>query len=355
MKIKTTAALIVASVLLYPLTGCDSSTGPSPNQGIHGWGVGIMTDGYAAILHTTDGVNWSRQGSQATIPATGLTSVSAVDSMTVWVAGEVYEGFGVVMKTIDGGNNWLRMGSEASIPFEMSRVVGVSATTAWVSGDENSILRTTDGGVSWQDMSDPSHSGNVWRGMSLATQSNIWLCGGTVYDGRIIHSTDGGATWRSEADSLFDTWPLITIAAWDENNAWVVGHGYTIARTTDGGDNWAVVTPDSMHLQGNDANGLCLLSPEDAWVVTDAGGIWRTSDGGASWTVQEVPDEAMGYYLVRISALDSSTAWVNGRSAFYPSEGITLHTTDGGTTWNRQDDGSLDGMWGISFVDDLPN
>ncbi|MCK5786598.1 MAG: hypothetical protein KAH54_08590 [Candidatus Sabulitectum sp.] len=346
---------LATSVMVILMAGCNSGTGPSPNPGIHGWAVGAVLDGYGTILHTASGVNWSRQGSQETVPAAGLISVSAVDSMTAWAAGGTYEGFGVVMKTTDGGNSWLRMGDETSIPNETSRVVGVSATTAWLSGSGNSILKTTDGGVSWQDMSDPAHSGNVWRGMSLVDQSNIWLCGGTVYDGRVIHSTDGGVSWRSESDSLFETWPLITIAAWDAGNAWVVGHGYTIARTTDGGDNWEVVTPDSMHMQGNDANGICLLSPEEAWVVTDAGGIWRTTDGGDSWIVQDVPDEAKGFYLVRISALDPSTAWVNGVGAYSPPEGITLHTTDGGATWNREDDGSLNNMWGISFVDDLPN
>ncbi len=354
MKIKTTAALIVAFVLLYPLTGCDSSTGPSPSAGIHGWAVGGTAEGYATILHTRDGENWNRQGSQATVPPASLISVSAVDSNTVWVAGGAYDGFGVVLKTTDGGENWLRMGSEISIPQATNEIVAVNSTTAWIAGTENSILKTVDGGISWQDISDPLYADYYWSGLHLVSPSNIWVCGkSSSSQGTIIHSTDGGVSWREEADSLaglFDY--MITIKAWDEDNAWVVGSGYSIVRTVDGGDSWELVTPDSAQGSQNDANGITLLSPEEAWVSLDYGNIWHTSDGGENWAFQDSGEN--GFFLLRICAISSSSAWIGGGSAFGTPSGLIMHTSDGGNTWTKQTDQLSVNIWGVSFAGDMP-
>ena len=348
---KTTLVLLVSVVLAVFLFSCgNSSTDPSPDSGLHGWAVGGIFDGYATILHTGDGGNWGRQGTPATVPEAELTSVSVVDSNTVWAAGGAYEGFGVVMKTTDGGENWLRMGSIIAIPDETAAIHGVSSATAWVVGANNTILRTGDGGITWYDMSDPQFPQCIWSSIYLVGQSHIWVCGENTSTGagQIIHSTDGGASWRSEADSLLaGGWYMITIKAWDENNAWAVGHGYLILNTTDGGDNWEIVTPDSMQYSQNDANGIALLSPDDAWVALDYGNIWKTADGGASWTYQD--SGYGGFFLLRISALDTSTAWVSGSSGFGTPEGLILHTSDGGNSWIRQDDGTNHGLWDVGI------
>jgi photosystem II stability/assembly factor-like uncharacterized protein len=171
----------------------------------------------------------------------------------------------------------------------------------------------------------------------------------------MIHTEDGGITWTSCADSLINDFTMITMAAWDRDNVWAVGHGFTIVKSTDGGDSWENMTPDSMQGTENDANGLTLLSADDAWVVLDYGNIWKTSDGGENWTFQTLPPEAQGFFYLRISAQNSETAWASGRSPYGAPEGVIIYTDDGGSNWFRIDDGSFPGLWGISFVDDLPN
>ncbi len=338
----------ICAILIGILTACSDETNPSSNDTLHGWAVGESSDGYGTILSTSDGKNWERQGTPETVPEGVLSSVSVVDSSIVWVAGGVFEGFGIVLKTTDGGNSWLRMGSEISIPGETSAVAAVSSTTGWVVGPDNSILRTADGGITWYDMADPLFSEFNWSGVQLVGSSNIWVCGANSSnsDGKIIHSTDGGVSWQSEGDSLLvGGWYMITIKAWDENNAWAVGHGYLILNTTDGGDNWHIVTPDSLQYSPNDANGITLLSSDDAWVALDYGNIWKTSDGGENWVFQD-PGYG-GFFLLRISALDTSTAWVSGHSGFGVNEGIILYTADGGSSWSRQSDDQSNGLWDV--------
>jgi len=53
--------------------------------------------------------------------------------------------------------------------------------------------------------------------------------------------------------------------------------------------------------------------------------------------------------MMRISAIDQNTAWVSGGSAYGAPEGILLHTSDGGATWTRQDDGTLPFMVDVGF------
>lgn len=337
------------------LTGCGNTTNPSPDDLTRGWAVGGTSDGYAMILSTVDGEVWKRQGTPESVPQGELSSVSVVDSNTVWIAGGIYEGFGIVLKTTDGGSTWLRMGSEMSMLGETTTIAASSATDAWVVGPDNCILRTADGGITWYDMADPQFSAFSWSGVYLVDSSNIWICGdnSSTTDGKIIHSTDGGISWRAEADSLLEGgWYMITIKAWDENNAWAVGHGYFILKTTDAGDNWEIVTPDSLQYSPNDANGIALLSPDDAWVALDYGNVWKTADGGDNWTLQDTGFG--GFFLLRISALDVSTAWVSGHSGFGSHDGVILHTSDGGTSWSRHDGGQTQGLWDVGFDGAMP-
>jgi photosystem II stability/assembly factor-like uncharacterized protein len=345
--------LLCLGLAVLLVTGCNDSTGPS-SQSVYGWITGGPADGYGIILRTTDGQNWVRQGSSSSIPESNINAVSVVDSLTVWVTGEFADGYGVVLRTTDGGSSWTRVGDASSIPGGALGVVAASADVAWVVGTGNMVMQTINGGMTWTDRSDPSFSEYRWNGIAISSLTDIWICGDieSSQQGLIIHSTNGGNTWLAGGGSILDGWPPITIAAWDSENAWAVGHGFTIVRTTDGGVDWTIVTPDSLQQSFNDANGICLLSPDDAWAVLDDGGIWRTADGGSTWDYQT--SNAGGYYLLRISATDTNTAWVSGYALSGSNQGIILYTSDGGDHWTRLDDGSFQGLWAVGMEGAVP-
>jgi photosystem II stability/assembly factor-like uncharacterized protein len=341
---------IMVFLALAVISGCDNGSGPSPEPGIYGWVVGNNTGDTPIILKTDNGNEWSFQGTDLVLPENSLSSISVVDSTTAWLAGGYSEGFGIILKTTDGGETWLRMGNEMSIPNGTLCIKAFSSDVAWVGAADNAIYRTTDGGSTWADMADPGYDGYTWQGINAASPSGIWLVGGNGLQGAIIHSIDGGILWTSHGESLIDSLPMISVAAYDQQNIWAVGHGFTIVKSTDGGVEWELVTPDSLQASGNDANGITLLSPTDAWVALDYGNIWRTADGGSTWEYQTVPSGCGGFFLLRITATDPNTAWVTGGSAYGSPEGIILHTTDGGTTWTRQDDGTMPFLWDVGFA-----
>jgi photosystem II stability/assembly factor-like uncharacterized protein len=352
MKIsKAAMTLVLATAAFFLLQGCgDNSCGPSM-QSLIGWVVGESDGGYGSILHTLDGgTTWTRQGDVASVPDVVMEAVRAVDSLRAWVVGGTADGYGTILWTGDGGENWNRVPQSAGIPNEgMLDVDVLDATTIWVAGSGNTILVTNDGGSIWTSRSDPAYDGYDMVSVTAVTSTDIWVAGATATDGLILHSTDGGMTWTAEGDSvLLIDYPLISISAWDADHAWTVGHGYTFANTTDGGQTWNLCVPDSLNRTpfSDDANGVCPTGQLRAWVAVDYGGIWFTEDGGQSWTKQTVPPAAGGYFLLRTCAVDHNTAWTVGPGA---GDGIILNTTDG-TTWTEQT-GPISAMWSdVSFV-----
>jgi len=340
----------ISIIVLTVLSGCGNGTGPSSDPSISGWIVGNGTGNTPTILKTDDGDEWAFQGTDILLQDNSLSSISVVDSTVAWAAGGQSDGFGIVLKTTDGGETWQRMGTEIDIPNSTLCIKAFSADVAWVGGMGNAIYTTTDGGLTWTGMSDPGYSGYDWQGINATGPLNLWVVGGTEQNGAILHSSDGGTIWTSHGESLVADWPMISVAAFDQQNIWAVGHGFTIVKSTDGGIEWEIVTPDSLQANYNDANGITLLSPTDAWVTLDYGNIWKTTDGGSTWNYQTVPTGTEGFFLLRITATDQNTAWVTGSSASGNHEGIILHTADGGTTWSRQDDGTLPGLWDVGFV-----
>ena len=346
-----TGILAACAFLVLP-PGCGDTSGPSPVTALNGWVVGDADSGYGTILHTVDGgTTWIRQGDASTVPDVFLGSVRAVDSLQAWVVGPAADGYGTILRTSDAGETWSRIPASAGIPaVGFLDLCILDGNTIWVAGSNNTILYTNDGGNTWTSMSDPAFDEYAMVSISALNNSDIWVCGSNSVDGLIIHSTDGGATWTVEGDStLLIDYPLISISAFDQDHAWVVGHGYTFANTTDGGTTWNLCVPDSLNRTpgSDDANGVCPTGVNRAWVAVDYGGIYLTEDGGDSWTKQSVSPEAGGFYLVRTCATDQSTAWTVGLGV---GDGIILHTTDG-TTWSTQSTPVSVIFSDVSFVD----
>ena len=81
----------------------------------------------------------------------GLLGVYALDTDNVWVVGED----GTLIKTTDGGMSWI------NVPNNFTRnikcVEFINPDTGWIagaisgsSGDDDLIYRTTDGGITWE-------------------------------------------------------------------------------------------------------------------------------------------------------------------------------------------------------------
>jgi len=145
-----------------------------------------------------------------------------------------------------------------------------------VVGAGGTILRTTDGGVSWESQS--SGSSNLLLGVSFTDAATGTIVGG---GGTILRTTDGGVTWLPQMSGVTTT--LTSVMMVSASVGYVVGDLGVILATTDGGEVWTA------QASGTTA-GLKEVSFSDATtgtIVGDAGTILRTTTGGGVTTVGE--------------------------------------------------------------------
>ena len=85
----------------------------------------------------------------------------------------------------------------------------------------------------------------------------------------------------------------------------------------------------------------CFVSPTEGWVVGDLGRVYKTSDGGTTWQRQEAAgrDPMLG-----ISCLDGKQAWLSSIA------GKVYKTADGGATWALQQTPAKRNLFKVAFV-----
>jgi photosystem II stability/assembly factor-like uncharacterized protein len=156
------------------------------------------------------------------------------------------------------------------------------ANTGMAVGEAGTILRTTDGGVTWEVSRLPIATTGVLNGVFFNDANTGTVVGqdtpGRWYESIIFRTTDGGVTWGQQMSGpdveIFD------VSFADINTGIVVGWGGTIFRTTDGGVAWHDTTVDGGW------NGVFLIDASTGIVVGFDGKIIRTTDGGVTWEHQ---------------------------------------------------------------------
>ena len=252
---------------LYSAQFVDNSTG---------WVVGDNM----SIYKTTDGgVNWETQNSGVAHPDWGaLYSTCFMDENTGWAVGvNSWPGSSdPILKTTDGGATW----NEQATPGDdgLRSVCFVNATTGWTVGFSAGIYHTTDGGTTWNPQDHPfSGTGKTLESVYFVDENKGWIAAGN--EGKILHTTDGGANWTEQVSGTIE-W-LQSIFFIDENRGWTVGGDVTL-KTTDGGITWFKQIDDWQYslesVRFTDANNGYVLGGND---------ILKTTDGGDTWVAQK--------------------------------------------------------------------
>jgi photosystem II stability/assembly factor-like uncharacterized protein len=192
------------------------------------------------------------------------------------------------MRTTDGGVTWqnhrVRVPDEFDLaPRSFNDIQFITASTGWVVGTAGSILRTTDGGATW--VAQVSNTSADLKRIQFINSQIGWVLGDRV----VLRTTDGGATWQpaslvSKADFLYG------FAFSSTMNGWLVGatifnSKIELFRTIDGGASWQSSAPPPFSLlqdvagpSGSPGYLLDLFGrvyvqtkPNDTWVAVAAG------------------------------------------------------------------------------------
>lgn len=179
-------------------------------------------------------------------------------------------GMGTIVRSTDGGESWQRT-TVPGKPFLVDVAACPDGTMHAIEKTDGFWTAGADGEWSRQplpEMTEPT-------ALACDASNAIWVTGGFS---TILSSKDTGASWESW--SLDEDLYLTTIQFVDAQNGVATGEFGTVLRTSDGGVTWSRATdlPDSFYPQG-----AFFTSPARGWVVGLNGTIWETGDGAQSW------------------------------------------------------------------------
>ena len=98
----------------------------------------------------------------------------------------------------------------SGVTVRLRGVSAVSNDVAWASGAAGTVLRTTDGGRTWQARPVPGAAGLDFRDVdALSRDTAVVLSIGPGEASRIFQTEDGGATWterfrNTDPEAFFD-------------------------------------------------------------------------------------------------------------------------------------------------------
>lgn len=258
---------------------------------------------HGEVLYTVNGgAQWARVAVPGFDTYGAMQDVDFLDASRGWAVGrhEFFGGgVGRIVRSTNGGKTWQIQHSVSGAYMES--VEALDAQTAIALGNvplgPRFALRTTDAGMSWQDVS-PSQA--VLMDSDFVDGSTGWVVGG-----RIHKTTDGGSTWVQQ---LAPAELLYSVSFADAQHGWAVGWGPTILRTTNGGQTWV---PQSAGTPTNVFFSVQALSPEVAWIGGANGYLARTTDGGATWH-PEAPPGSSDAWFESVRFLDPDRGWAGG-------------------------------------------
>ena len=278
---------------------------------------------------------------------------------------------GGIFKSDDNGQNWIPIAdsfehlSIADIVFAPSNTNVMYAGTGDpnISGTPhpgNGVYKSTDGGETWTNIG-LSEGSIVSKIVVHPTDPDIVYVGmmGLPFernnDRGLYKTTDGGDTWEqvlflSDEAGITDLRinpenpDIIYAAGWNRirNNqeSLVTGDFARVFKTTDGGDNWEMLTgglPETP--QSRIGLEMSATNPDRLWAIVvgeefEVEGLYRTDNGGDTWTnIITNPFDlqgilgGFGWYFgkVRVNPLDDNEVSILG---------VDMWTSfDNGQTW----------------------
>jgi photosystem II stability/assembly factor-like uncharacterized protein len=218
---------------------------------------------------------------------------------------------GDLIRTFDGGDTWQAIAIPA-ITLNLYDVEYLSEDTILVCGNTGNIWRSIDGGSTWSDMNPPT---TQWLYRMYFVNMNLGFASG--FGGTILRTTDGGTTWTVIANPATDRlWDMYFA---NENVGYVVGWSGNVLKTVDAGLTWTALNASAT----TDFKSLYFLDEQNGWICGEGGTILKTTNGGTSWSSQYNTGQQLNYIQFDTPLI----GWACGDS------GASLRTINGGSSW----------------------
>jgi photosystem II stability/assembly factor-like uncharacterized protein len=282
----------------------------------------------ATILRSPDGAAWVHADTRG---EADLARIAAnIDGSVLLAVGAR----GVILRSTDGGRSWQSVLNADAADLETASFHGPSA--AWIAaGARGRLLRSTDSGKSWKPLPSPLTSALHTSFVDAKTQK--LMIGGD--DGVVGVSADGGLSWDVTKISMPD--PVTPITSFHRFGDLLLATS-ALGRfllSADDGYSW-----DLLQAQGTAFWTDATFDPEHGSLVLVGhnGDILRSTDHGQNWELGGIELDGRRNYLSAIHFDGAS------HSLLAVGEGGTLaRSTDGGNRWQRASADVREGLKGL--------
>ena len=212
------------------------------------------------------------------------------------------------------------------------------------------MLRTTDRGATWQDVSPAAAAGHALRDIeAFGANHAVTLSIGKGRQSRIWLTDDGGETWQQtflnkDPNAFYDCMAFSSDGTGLAMSDPVDGR-FRLISSSDRGKSWSLLTPKRMPKAlkvefGFAASGTCLVAGpgHEFWIAS--GGthprVFRTLNAGVTWTVANTPirgGASAGIYSIAFRNAQQGVAVGGDYTDPTNRTAAAATTADGGATW----------------------
>ena len=260
------------------------------------------------------------------------TSIAYGDGVFVAIA---YSGTNSIMRSTDGGQTWEAISSPASNQY-ISVAYGNGVFIAVSRNGSNRIIRSTDKGITWSEISTAEE--NEHRGIAFGNGVFVIVSyGGT---NRILRSEDGGLSWTAHSTPGSANWNSVTYGDGVFVAVAVTGSGTNlVVRSINNGETW--ISAAATYAQ----NWVSVTYGNGTFVAVSYAGtnrVMRSTNGGETWTPAMTNIDSNDWRCV---------AFGNGLFVALARSGTnrTAISKDGGITWEMGSATENNSWRGITF------
>lgn len=253
----------------------------------------------------------------------------------------------------------------SGVTLVLEAVSPVTENIVWASGTYGTVLRTLDGGDTWERRPILGAERLDFRGIHAISANEAWaLSIGNGPASRIFHTTDGGTNWTEQFKNADSTAFFDCITFFDAKHGIAYSDastiGTTILRTEDGGVHWALLpagdVPTALKGEGGFASSnSCAISVDSKHgfigASTPGARVFRTDNAGKTWSiaglVPVIHDSQSGTTALSFRDAKHGIAvagHVAGNMTKDTSSAAVATTDDGGVTWKLRQRPEQPGM-----------
>lgn len=315
---------------------------------------------YNNLFRTTNGgTNWMRTPLATGNNEPAMYALTFVSPQRGWLFLTTNAYDTRVFRTTDSGQSWAEVALMENT--YISKAFFINNNTGWAAGGSGSVLKTTDGGLSWTQLdTGVNHADALLLDIHFRNEQFGMAAG---MDGTVLRTTNGGATWEPGQNFPESTFNSVRITSDNrvfltgESGLWVSNNGgsgfvnlmqtehsslqflnentgyvlrknnwlnYNLYKTTDGGNSW-VLHNDSPN--DNRYAGFAqyfVLAENMLWKTQENfdSSLYRTSNSGASWQ-RLTHDRNLSFHA------RGNGAWVTTNL-----HNDVLRTQNGGSSWS---------------------